>query len=196
MSRRFLFNQSSDIDEECTAIATYESSQESNSDKENTSDEDMNRYLKHDVKRREKRAQSKIKGLQTSLNYFKHLSKEQEKQLHQTSIAMKEYIELIHERNSQIKHLENLIKNLDEMNSFLECELTDLHQETDSLHESNEVQISQLTEQIKELQLHSSFTTLQSKSFTANVRELYYSLLSLHVPPAWIKPIVQNVICC
>ena len=163
---------------------------------QNTSDEDMNRYLKHNVKRREKHVQSKIKGLQTSLNYFKHLSKEQEKQLHQTSIAMKEYIELIHERNSQIKHLENLIKNLDEMNSFLECELTDLRQETDSLHESNEVQISQLTEQIKELQLHSSFTTLQSKSFTANVRELYYSLLSLHVPPAWIKPIVQNVICC
>ena len=195
VSRGFLFNQSSDIDEECTAIATYESSQESNSDKENTSDEDVNRYLKHNVKRREKCAQSKIKGLQTSLNYFKHLSKEQEKQLHQTSIAMKEYMELIHERNSQIKHLENLIKNLDEMNSFLECELTDLRQETDSLHKSHEFQISQLTEQIKELQLHSSFTTLESKSFTTNVRELYYSLLSLHVPPARIKPIVQNVIC-
>ena len=133
--------------------------QESNSDKENTSDEDVNRYLKHNVKRREKRAQSKIKGLQTLLNYFKHLSMEQEKQLHQTSIAMKEYMELNHERNSQIKHLENLIKNLDEMNSFLECELTDLRQETDSLHDSHEVQISQLTEQIKELQLHSSFTT-------------------------------------
>ena len=81
------------------------------------------------------------------------------------------------------------------MSSFLECELTDLRQETDSLHDSHEVQISQLTEQIKELQLHSSFTTLESKSFTANVRELYYSLLSLHVPPAQIKPIVQNVIC-
>ena len=101
-------------------------------------------------------------------------------------------MELVHERNSQIKYLENLIKHLDEMNSFLECELTDLRKQTDSLHKSNEAQISQLTEQIKELQLH---TTFQSRSFTANVRELYYSLLSLRVPPAQIKPIVQNIIC-
>ena len=78
----------------------------------------MSRYLKHNVKRREKRAQSKIKGLQTSLNYFEHLSKKQEKQLHQTSVAMKEYMELVCERNSQMKHLENLIKHLAEMNSF------------------------------------------------------------------------------
>jgi len=81
------------------------------------------------------------------------------------------------------------------MNSSLECELTNLHKQTDSLHKSNEAQILQLTEQIKELQLHFSFTTFQSRSFTANVRKLYYSLLSLHVPPAQIKPIVQNVIC-
>jgi len=71
-------------------IYTYESLQESNSDIENTSDEDVSRYLKHNVKRRKKRAQSKIKGLQTSLNYFKPLNKKQEKQLHQTSVAMKE----------------------------------------------------------------------------------------------------------
>ena len=193
VSRGFLFNQSSDMEEECTS--TDESSQESNSDIEITFDEDVSRYLKHNVKRREKRAQSKIKGLQTSLNYLKHLSKKQEKQLHQTSVAMKEYMELVHERNSQIKHLEKLNKHLDEMNSFLECELTDLRKQTDSLHESNEAQISQLTEQIKELQLHSSFETIQYRSFTANVRELYYSLLSLRVPPAQIKPIVQNVIC-
>ena len=114
-------------------------------------DEDVSRYLKHNVKRREKRAQSKIKGLQTSLKYFKHLSKKLEKQLHQTSVAIKEYMELVHERNSQIKHLENLIKHLDEMNSFLECELSDLRKQTDSLHESSEAQISQLTKQIKEL---------------------------------------------
>ena len=49
-SRGFLFNQSSDIEEECTSIATYESLQESNSDIENTSDEDVSRYLKHNVK--------------------------------------------------------------------------------------------------------------------------------------------------
>ena len=97
VSRGFLFNQSSDMEEECTS--TDESSQESNSDIEITFDEDVSRYLKHNVKRREKRAQSKIKGLQTSLNYLKHLSKKQEKQLHQTSVAMKEYMELVHERN-------------------------------------------------------------------------------------------------
>ena len=187
MSRGFLFNQSSDMEEEYTS--TDESSQESISDIKITFDEDVSRYLKHNV---EKRAQSKIKGLQTSLNYLKHLSKKQEKQLHQTSVAMKEYMELVHERNSQIKHLEKLNKHLDEMNSFLECELTDLRKQTDSLHESNEAQISQLTEQIKELQLHSSFETIQYRSFTANVRELS---LSLRVPPAQIKPIVQNVIC-
>ena len=114
---------------ESVRTSTDESLQESNSDIEDTSDKDVSRYLKHNVNKREKRAQSKIKGLQTSLNYFKHLSKKQEKQLHQTSVAMKEYMELVHERNSQLKHLENLIKHLDEMNSFLECELTDLHKQ-------------------------------------------------------------------
>lgn len=114
--------------------------------------------------------QSKIKGLQTSLNYFKHLSKKLEKQLHQTSVAMKEYMELVHERNSQIKHFKNVIKHIDEMKSFLECELTDLRKLTDSLHENSEAQILQLTKQIKELQFRSSFTAFQSQSFTANMR--------------------------
>ena len=121
---------------------------------------------------------------------------EQEKQLHQTSVAMKEYKELVHERNSQMKHLQDSIKHLDEMNSILECDLDELRKQTDSLHETNEAQIVQLTKQLEELQLHSTFSTFQSRSFTANVRELYYSLLSLRVPPTQIKTIVQNVISC
>ena len=48
VSRGFLFNQSSDMEEECTS--TDESSQESNSDIEITFDEDVSRYLKHNVK--------------------------------------------------------------------------------------------------------------------------------------------------
>ena len=118
---------------------------------------------------------------------------EQEKQLHQTLVAMREYKELVHERNSQMKRLQDSIKHLDEMNSILECDLDELRKQTDSLHETNEAQIVQLTKQLEELQLHSTFSTLQSRSFTAIVRELYYSLC---VPPTQIKTIVQNVISC
>ena len=57
---------------------------------------------------------------------------------------MKEYNKLVRDRNSQIKHI-------DEMNSILEYELADLHSKT----ESHEAQISQLSEQIRELQMDS-----------------------------------------
>ena len=192
--RNILICQTSEIKESGECTFTDESSQENYSDDENTSD-DRSRYLKHNVERREKRAQSKIKQLQTSLNYLKHLSSKQEKELYQSSAAMKEYMELVHDRNSQIMHLENSIRHIDEMNCILKYELADLRSKTDNLHESHEAQISQLSEQIKEFQMHSKVSTFHSHSYTANVRELYYSLLSLRLPPARISPIVQNVIC-
>ena len=100
-------------------------------------------------------------------------------------------MELVCDRNSQIKHSQNSIKHIDEMNSILEYELADLHSKTD-IHKSHEAQISQLSEQIRELQMDCTF---HCQLYTANVRELYYSLLSLRIPHARISPIVQNVIC-
>ena len=52
-------------------------------------------------------------------------------------------MELVHDYNSQIKHLENAIKHI---NCILKYELADLRSKTDNLHESHEAQIS---EQIK-----------------------------------------------
>ena len=154
------------------------------------------RYIKHNVKRREKRAQSKIKRLQLSRNSLKSANKRQVKQIHQLSEAVNWYVQLIKERNSEITKLKQSIQCLEETVEFLECELIDFRKDSDQIKEKNESYILDLTQRIEELQNKYKLQTLSSKSFNCNVRELYYALLTMHVPPAKIRPIIENVISC
>ena len=169
------------------------SSDDDNSDSD-TPSVDEARYIKHNVNRREKRAQSKIKRLQVSCNSLKSVNERQDKQIQQLSAAVKEYRQLICEQNSVVSGLRLSIQCLEESIDFLESELQQLRKEQEKLNEKSESHLSELTKQIEELQQKCEVQTYSSTSFNCNARELYYALLSMRIPPGRIRPIIENVI--
>ena len=102
---------------------------------------------------------------------------------------------LINDRNIQVKNLSRAVKNHELTIDILEEELHCVRQQTDKEHEMHEAEIADLVTQIKQLQEKSTLSTFSSRTYTTNVRELYYSLLSLRLPPAQIKTVVRNVLC-
>ena len=105
---------------------------------------------------------------------------------------------LFHEKNSQVKHLKKTIKDLEQAVERFDIDLADINQQT----EKHETEIAELESQIHQLRqsdsevpsLSSTTTSSQKHAYTTNVRALYYSLLSICVPPGQIKSVVKNVI--
>ena len=79
---------------------------------------------------------------------------------------------------------------------ILESELADIRQNQTQLELDHETEVQDLTEQVSQLSKTKGETlsTFSSRMYTTSVRELYYSLLSLKLPPAKIKTVVCNVI--
>ena len=102
---------------------------------------------------------------------------------------------LINDRNIQVRNLSRAVKNHELTIDILEEELHCVRQQTDKEHEMHEAEIADLVTQIKQLQEKSTLSTFSSRTYATNVRELYYSLLSLRLPPAQIKTVVRNVLC-
>ena len=122
---------------------------------------------------REKRVKEKLKRL--------------EEKVHSLTTAINEYQKLLSERNSKINHLKSLVKQLKLENDILRCDLDEKKYE-------NEATISELKEELEKCQQNTQLQTFSSGTYNPNIKELYYSLLSLRIPPAQIKPIVQNVL--
>ena len=100
----------------------------------------------------------------------------------------------INDRNIQVKNLSRAVKDHELTVDILEEELHCVCQQTDKEHEMHEAEIADLVTQIKQLQEKSTLSTFSSRTYTTNVRELYYSLLSLQLRPAQIKTVVRNVV--
>ena len=167
---------------------------ESASDK--VSESDKRDY--HSAIRRERRAKLRIKELQKSLKVYKESNRKKEKKIDDLSAALEETRMLLHEKNSQVKHLKKTIKDLEQAVERLDIDLADNNQQT----EKHETEIAELETQIHQLRqsdsevpsLSSTTTSSQKHAYTTNVRALYYSLLSMRVPPGQIKSLVKNVI--
>ncbi len=67
------------------------------------------RFAVPNVKRREKRAKTKIKGLQKSLKYFKRVNKVQREKIENLSAALESTRSLVHDRNVQITDLSRTV---------------------------------------------------------------------------------------
>ena len=154
------------------------------------------RYSKHNTEHREKRAKNRIKTLQVSLNIIKKANRKQETQIEVSSEAIEEYKAIISQHSSVVQTLKKTINSLEETIVLLDTELSDLREQTRIAHKEHEAEVQDLTEQISQLQEHQTteLSTFSSRAYTTHVRELYYSLLSLKLPPGKIKPIIQNVI--
>ena len=76
--------------------------------------------------------------------------------------------------------------------------MAQIHELTDREHEKHNDEVEDLATQIKQLQERDKSnisSTFSSRTYTSNVRALYYSLLSMRLSPAQIKTVVRNVIC-
>ena len=100
--------------------------------------------------------------------------------------AVEQYKSLVSENNSQIQELQKEIKYFEELCDFLDFELAEVHQNVAEFHHDHEAEIKEFNEQINHLNQDKSFTKFTSRKYTSSVRELYYSLLSLKLPPAKI----------
>ena len=131
----------------------------------------------------------------------KRENKIQEEKIEHLSTALKETRTLLYEKNTHdhITHLQKTIQ-LEQTIEILNIELTDVSKQIEQDLEKYEEEITELEAQICHLQekcqteVISTTASSQKHEFTANVRALYYSLLSIRVPPRQIKSVVKNVI--
>ena len=146
---------------------------------------------KHNTYRRKKPAKETMKNLRTSLSECKHIIKKQREQLDKLSTVNDEYKKLLSERNSEIIQLKTFIRQLEQEEDVLQCDV--LREKKEDQCE-NQAVIVELKTELEIFQQNAKLETLSSGTYSASVRELYYSLLSLRIPPAQIKPVVQNVL--
>ena len=151
-------------------------------------------YTKRDVKRREDRAKLRINQLQSTVRRMQIREHKQHETIERLESAVEQYKLIAAEYNSQIQKLRKSVKYLEELCDVLDLELADVRQNLSQFHHDHEAEIKELNEQIIHLNKDKSLTTFASRKYTSSVRELYYSLLSLKLPPAKIKLVVYNVI--
>ena len=153
-------------------------------------------YSVRNVKRRERRAKSRISILQRSMNYYKRVSKAQQEKIEVLSAALQDTQCLVHEKNKQIKALEERVRSSELEVDVLQDQNVELREQTTKELDEHEAVIVQLTNELQEseetaLQLSHTFS---SRVYSQNVRKLYYTLLSMRLPPVQIKTVIKSVI--
>ena len=188
-------------------ICRYEKATVSGSDNDDDREDSASNEISKDIQRtvrtlvrRERRGKARIKILQKSLRLSKKNSRIKEEKIEHLSAALKETRMLLCKRNAHITHLQKTIQQLEQTVEVLNIELADSNQQAKQELEKHEEKITELEAQFCHLQekcqseVITSTTTSQKHAFTTNVRALYYSLLSMRVPPRQIKSVVKNVI--
>lgn len=133
--------------------------------------------------------------MQKSLKSLKRLNKGLQENVETLSAALDDSRNTIRERNAEIRKLRSSLRGHEVTIDLLQDELAQVHELSNNELVKHNDEIEDLVTQLKELQERSSNTpTFTSRAYTTNVRALYYSLLSMCLPPAQIKSIVINVI--
>lgn len=155
--------------------------------------------MPHNVKRREERAKIRIKSLQECIRRYKRVDKAKTKKIEYLQEALSGTRTLVSERNSDIKELKREIRSRDEIINTLEMEKEELLEQLDGELAQHHAEVEDLQEQIQQLsdsrtEINSKLLTFSKRRYNANIRELYYSLLAMRMPPSQIKTVVKNVI--
>ena len=146
------------------------------------------------MKRREARARTRIKSLQCSLKSFKRTDKGKNKRIEVLQTALDDTRNLVSERNSQIRELKKEIQQHKQTIDSLICEKEELYEQLDGELAKYHAEVASLQEQLNNVSKINSLSTFSKRQYNTNIRELYYSLLAMRVPPAQIKTVVTNVI--
>ena len=185
------------VEDEATALVELSSS-EGLASEDKADDRDDGKFVKHNVKRREKRSKLRITRLQASMRHLNRANRKQKEKIHYLSAALEDTRDLVRERNMRIRSLERELQSLQQTVELLEVELSSLREETDKEHVLHESEIAELASQIQQLQVESESrslpVTFSSRTYTTHIREFYYSLFSMRLTPGQIKSVVQNVI--
>lgn len=150
----------------------------------------------HNVKRCEGRAKARIKSLQGSLKSFKRTHKANNKKIEVLQAALDDTRSLVSERNSEIGELKREIQKRDQIIDSLTSEKEKLCEQSDGELAKYHAEVASLQEQLSSMSKITTLPTFSKRKYNASIRELYYSLLAMRIPPAQIKTVVTNVISC
>ena len=153
-------------------------------------------FAPHNMKRREGRAKARIKCLQGSLKSFKRTDKVKNKKIETLQTALDDIRNLISVRNSEIRELKREIRKRDQIIDSLTSENEELSDQLDGELAKYNAEVMSLQEQLSNMSKITTLPTFSKRKYNTNVRELYYSLLAMRIPPAQIKTVVTNVISC
>ena len=103
---------------------------------------------------------------------------------------------LVIERNREIGELKKEIKERDHTIYSLKSEKEGLCEQLDGELVKYHAEVASLQEQLSSMSGSTTLAMFSKRRYNANIRELYYSLLAMHIPPAQIKTVVANVITC
>ena len=154
-------------------------------------------YGKRGVFRRQERSRLKIERLRKDLQRLLRQYRQQGMSIENLENANEEYRKSLQQRNSELRTLQAELRHFEEVHDFLLLELNDSRQIVSQCSLDHEAEVDELSKEIKQLQddkKHQLVNTLSSKAYSTSVRELYYSLLTLKLPPSKIKDVVINVI--
>ena len=130
------------------------------------------------------------------MNYYKRVNKTQQEKIKVLSSALQDTQSLICEKNKQIRTLEEMVRNGELAADVLHDQKMELGEQCAKELEEHEAIIAELTDQLQDreklvVQLPHTFS---SQAYSTNMRTLYYTLLSMCLPPAQIKTVVRNII--
>ena len=154
----------------------------------------MGYFVPHNVKRREGRAKNRIRILQDAIKCFKRADKSKMKRIEELQNALSDTRSLVQECNGEIRELKRAIRSRDELIDVLESEKEELCEQLDGELARHHAEVKILQERIQKLSLGSEVSTFTARKYNANVRELYYTLLAMHISPSKIRAVVTNVI--
>lgn len=157
----------------------------------------MGFFAPHNVKRREGRAKARIKCLQGLLKCFKRTDKAKNRKIEVLQAALDDTRTLVYERNSEIGELKRKIRRLElTVDSFIN-EKEELCEQLDGELAKYHAEVASLQEQLTNMSnITTTLSTFSKRKYNADIRELYYSLLAMRIPPGQIKTVVTNVISC
>ena len=103
---------------------------------------------------------------------------------------------LVAERNREIVELKKEIRNRDQIIDSLKSEKEELCEHLDGELAKYHAEVASLQDQLSSMSKSTTLPTFSKRKYNADIRELYYSLLAMRIPPAQIKTVVTNVITC
>ena len=131
--------------------------------------------------------------MQGSLKTFKRTDKAKNKKIEVLQAALDSTRNLVAERNREIVELKKEIRNRDQVIDPLKSEKEELCEHLDGELAKYHAEVASLQDQLSSMSKSTTLPTFSKRKYNVDIRELYYSLLAMHIPPAQIKTVVTKL---